>query len=54
MIENVNEVLTVETVDSILKGKEAFDNIRSELNTTITNNIPTVTEALNDAGELSF
>ncbi|KAG4077541.1 hypothetical protein HA402_002968 [Bradysia odoriphaga] len=50
MIDNVNLVLTEETVASIIKGKQAFDNIRSELNTTISNNIPTVTDALSDAG----
>ncbi|XP_037044622.1 prominin-like protein isoform X5 [Bradysia coprophila] len=50
MIDNVNEVLTEDTVASIIKGKQAFDNIRSELNTTISNNIPTVTDALSDAG----
>lgn len=50
MIDDVDTVITPDTVTSIRKGKEAFENIRSELNATILRNTPSVTEALNDAG----
>ncbi len=51
MIEDVANLLSNNTADEIRKGKRAFDNIRTELNTTIASNIFTVTDALNEAGE---
>lgn len=54
IIEDVDGLLSNNTVESIRRGKSAFENIRKELNSTIATNIPTVTDALNEAGELKF
>lgn len=51
IIDDVDNLLTNSTVNDIQRGKQAFDNIRTELNLTIVENIPTVTDALNEAGE---
>lgn len=54
MIDSVDNLITTETISQIQQGKDAFDNIRRELNATIANNIPTVTGALRDAGKLQI
>lgn len=51
-IDSVGNLINSNTVDNILKGKEAFENIRKELNKTIAENIPIVTDAINEAGKI--
>lgn len=52
IIDDVDNLLSNDTVHNIQQGKEAFENIRTELNNTIAKNIPTVTDALSEAGKL--
>lgn len=54
IIDDVDSLIKNDTIRNIQQGKDAFENIRKELNATIARNIPTVTDALNDAGELIF
>lgn len=51
IIEDVEGLLSNNTVEDIRRGKKAFEDIRKELNATIVENIPNVTDALNDAGQ---
>ncbi|KAJ6641812.1 Prominin-like protein, partial [Pseudolycoriella hygida] len=50
IIEDVNTILKDNTVEKIREGMTAFDNIRRDLNSSIANNIPIVTDALSEAG----
>lgn len=51
IIDDVDNLLSNDTVSNIQKGKTAFENIRKELNATISKSIPTVTDTLIEAGE---
>lgn len=51
MIDDVEKLISSGAVVGIESGRSAFENIRDELNNTISKNIPTVTDTLEAAGK---